>query len=584
MSADDWFAQQAAERLQTLKGKVFDASGEGIVITDRDGVLLAVNKKFEEITGYPSVDVVGLTPRVLGSGRHGEDFYRGMWGLLLEQGWWSGLLWNRRRTGDEYLEHLSISAIYTPDGEIDGFIGVMRDITDQKLQEDQVKYLANHDVLTGLLNRHALDIRLERAIQHARRSRTHLALMFLDLDRFKQINDTLGHDVGDGLLKAVAQRIRSCVRDDDTIARQGGDEFIVLLEDIKEDDDKTNVARTAQRIVEALANDFSIKDCTLSVSVSIGIAIYPDNGTTQSELVKHADLAMYHAKACGRSNYQFFNSDLDEKIRQSVALEGDLRAAIAAGGRQFVLHYQPKINLATGRVVGLEALIRWNHPRCGLVSPGEFIALAEDAHLITPLCRWLVGEVAAQIARWGDEAKPVAINVSPAQFRQVRFVDDLLDIIHSHGVSSSMIEIEVTEGVFINDKENAIRTLNEARQAGFRVALDDFGTGYSSLSYLVSLPIDVLKVDRSFVSDANDHASMAIVRFLVALGQELGVEVVVEGVESPAQARYLCDIGCNVGQGFLFSRPLPVADVLPFLRQMDDSVDNSLFWMEMGVA
>lgn len=582
MNVAEFSVQRAGERLQALKGKVFDASGEGIVITDRDGVLLAVNKKFEEITGYSSVDVLGRTPKILASGRHGEDFYRGMWTLLLEQGWWSGLVWNRRRTGDEYLEHLSISAIYTENGDIEGFIGVMRDITDQKLQEDQVKYLVNHDVLTGLLNRHALDIRLERAIQHARRSRTHLALMFLDLDRFKQINDTLGHDIGDGLLKAVAQRIRSCVRDDDTIARQGGDEFIVLLEDIKEGDDKTNIARTAQRIVEALASDFSIKDCTLTVSASIGIAIYPDNGTTQPELVKHADLAMYHAKACGRSNYQFFNSELDERIRESVALEADLRAAIASGGRQFVLHYQPKINLATGRVVSLEALIRWNHPQLGLVPPSDFISLAEDAHLITPLCRWLVGEVAAQIARWGEEAKPVAINISPAQFRQARFVEDLIEILQSQSVPPAMVELEVTEGVFINDKDNAIKTLHQARQAGFRVALDDFGTGYSSLSYLVSLPIDALKIDRSFVSDATDQTGMAIVRFLVALGQELGVEVVAEGVENPAQARYLCDIGCNVGQGYLFSRPLAVPEVLPFLREMDNSVDNSLFWMEMG--
>lgn len=568
----------SAPLLHALKSKAFDASGEGIIILDPKGILLAVNKKFEEITGYSSSDVLGLTPQFLGSGRHDETFYRDRWALLLEQGWWSGLIWNRRRTGDEYLEHISISASYATDGEIEGYIGVMRDITDQKLQEDRVKYLANHDVLTGLLNRHALDVRLERAIQHARRNHTKLALMFLDLDRFKQINDTLGHDVGDGLLKAVAQRIGECVREDDTIARQGGDEFIVLLEDLN---DKPSIAHTAQRIVQALASAFQIKGCTLSVSVSIGIAIYPDNGATQTELVKHADLAMYHAKASGRSNYQFFNTDLDRRIRQSVALESDLRAAIGDGGRQFALHYQPKIDLATGRVVSLEALIRWNHPELGRVAPSDFIALAEDAHLITSLCRWLVGEVAAQIVRWGDQALPVAINISPAQFRQAQFVDELLAIIRFHGVEPVMIELEITEGVFINDMDNAIAILREARKVGFRVALDDFGTGYSSLSYLVSLPIDALKIDRSFVANDQDPARMAIVRFLVALGQELGVEVVAEGVENLGQVTYLREAGCDIGQGYLFSHPLEADEVLSFLRCNALQDGNDLFFHEL---
>lgn len=552
------------EQLQALKGKAFDASGEGILITDPRGVILAVNKKFEEITGYSSVDVLGQTPRILASGRHDEAFYRDMWDLVMEQGLWSGLIWNRRRTGDEYLEQFSISAVYARDGTVEGYIGVMRDITDQKLQEDRIKYLASHDVLTGLLNRHALDTRLERAILHAKRRQARLALMFLDLDRFKQINDILGHDVGDELLKTVAQRLRECVREEDTIARQGGDEFILLLEDLE--DNKGSIAHTAQRIIDSLAKDFEIMGCALSASASLGIALYPENGHTQAELVKHADLAMYHAKASGRGNFQFFNAELDAQVRQNVALESDLRAAIAAGGQQFVLHYQPKINLATGRVVSLEALIRWHHPQLGMVPPAEFITLAEDVHLITPLSRWLVGEVAAQITRWGDDALPVAINISPAQFRQANFVEELLEITGSHGVPPGMIELEITEGVFINDMENAIKTLQAARDTGFRVALDDFGTGYSSLRYLVSLPIDVLKIDRSFVSDQN-QVCMAIVRFLVNLGQELGVEIVAEGVETLEQAHYLYKAGCTVGQGYLFSRPLPVADVLPFLRE-----------------
>lgn len=562
--------------LEQLKARAFDASGEGIIIMDAQGRIAAVNRKFEEITGYAPAEILGQPTIALSAGRHEEDFYARMWDLVQEQGWWSGLVWNRRRTGDEYLEHFTISAINAESGVVEAYIGVMRDITDQKLQEDRIKYLANHDVLTNLLNRHALDSRLERAIQHARRNRTHLALMFLDLDRFKQINDTLGHDAGDALLKATAQRIRTCVRGDDTVARQGGDEFIVLLEDL-EADDSADIARTAQRIVDALSSEFFIRsDCTVSVSVSIGIAIYPENGTTQAELVKHADLAMYHAKASGRSCYQFFSAELDQRIRQAVALENDLRAAIAAEGKQFLLHYQPKINLATGRVVSLEALIRWDHPTLGRVPPTDFISLAEDAQLITPLCRWLIGEVAAQIDCWGDEALPVAINISPAQFRQARFVDELLDSIHVHGVDPSMIELEITEGVFINDKENAIKTLREARKAGFRVALDDFGTGYSSLSYLVSLPIDVLKIDRSFIND-QDRACLAIVRFLVALGQELGVEIVAEGVESLDQARFLTNVGCNIGQGYLFSRPLQTIDVLPFLRDNDLHEDNELF-------
>jgi diguanylate cyclase (GGDEF)-like protein/PAS domain S-box-containing protein len=564
------------DNLEQLKARAFDASGEGIIIMDAQGRIAAVNRKFEEITGYAPAEILGQHTIALSAGRHEEDFYARMWDLVQEQGWWSGLVWNRRRTGDEYLEHFTISAIHAASGAIEAYIGVMRDITDQKLQEDRVKYLANHDVLTSLLNRHALDNRLERAIQHARRNGTHLALMFLDLDRFKQINDTLGHDAGDALLKAAAQRIRTCVRDDDTVARQGGDEFIVLLEDLGADN-PTDVARMAQRIVDALSSEFFIcSDCPVSVSVSIGIAIYPENGATQAELVKHADLAMYHAKASGRSCYQFFSADLDEKIRQTVALEGDLRAAIAADGSQFMLHYQPKINLATGNVVSLEALIRWNHPTLGRIPPGDFISLAEDAQLITPLCRWLVSEVAAQIARWGDDALPVAINISPAQFRSTRFVEDLLDTIRVHSVEPAMIELEITEGVFINDKENAIRTLQAARDAGFRVALDDFGTGYSSLNYLVSLPIDVLKIDRSFIND-KDRACLAIVRFLVALGQELGVEIVAEGVESLDQARFLTNIGCNIGQGYLFSRPLQATDVLPFLHENDPCGDNELF-------
>lgn len=359
------------ERLHFLKGKAFDASGEGILITDQDGVLVAVNKKFEEITGYSAAEVLGKLPQVLSSGRQGAEFYQRMQVMLLEQGWWSGLIWNKRRTGDEYLERYTVSAAYRPDGTVEGYIGVMRDITDQKLQEDRINYMASHDMLTGLLNRHALDVRLERAIQHAKRNKTNLALLFLDLDRFKQINDVLGHDVGDELLKAVAGRLRLCVREDDTIARQGGDEFTILLEDLLGDVGQAGVAKIAQRIVEELAQDFVVKDCTLSVSVSIGIALYPDNGETQAELVKHADMAMYHAKASGRSTYQFFNAELDATIRQAVAMESDLRAAIAAGGDQFVLHYQPKINLATGRAVSLEALIRWNHPRHGLVPPRQ---------------------------------------------------------------------------------------------------------------------------------------------------------------------------------------------------------------------
>jgi len=558
----DLSRRKAAEAEYAKLASAVAQTADSVVITDTTGVIEYVNPAFERITGYSRAAAVGQTPRIVRSGKHSRPFYERLWKTILAGEVFRDVFINRRRDGTLFYEEKTITPMRDErTGEITHFISTGKDITERMQMEQRLHYLAHHDALTDLPNRVMFMERLQTALGRARRNRRLLALLFLDLDRFKQINDTLGHEAGDRLLQQVARRFRNVLRQGDTVARLGGDEFALLLEDLRESDEALPVI---DKLMAAFTEPFEIDGHEYFLTVSIGAALYPQDGEASETLLANADVAMYRAKEEGRNKYRFYTTDMNARALERLALESKLRRALEQDA--FVLHYQPKIDLETGAVSGFEALLRWQDPELGLVSPADFIPLLEETGLIVAVGQWVLRTACAQLRAWeadGHEGLHVAVNLSAVQLARDDVPARVAETLAEIGLAAERLELEVTETVIMNDLEGTGAALERLRDLGVRLAIDDFGVGYSSLAYLKRFDIDSLKIDRSFVRDiATDEDDAAIVAAVVAMGRRLRLRVVAEGVETREQLRYLQDEGCREVQGFLFARPLP-AEAVP---------------------
>jgi diguanylate cyclase (GGDEF)-like protein/PAS domain S-box-containing protein len=550
-----------AEEQLRLVSRVFDRAAEGVMITDEKQRILTVNDSFTSVTGYAREEVIGKTPAILQSGKQGPDFYKEMRDTLQNRDWWQGEIWNRRKNGELYVEWLSINVVRDENGKIINYVGMFSDITLIKESRQRMEFLATHDELTKLPNRSMFNEHLKLALARSRRSGTQLALLFVDLDNFKLINDTLGHEEGDELLKQVAGRLKTCVREMDTVARLGGDEFVVLLE-IEE---RNKAGITAKRVLEAFTANFVLKDQEYKISPSIGISLFPEDASDPKILMSHADTAMYRAKERGKNTYQFFTKEMAEHISHRLLIERSLQLAIS--NNEFCLEYQPLINFKTNELVGVEALLRWRH-RGEIILPGTFIHIAEESGLIVDIDNWVIGEVCRQLRVWNQTGLPpfwVSINISARHFRRPNIFSQIMGIISLANISPKQLSLEITESNLM-DVETASRMLRKLHEVGFRISVDDFGTGFSSLSYLKRFPLSELKIDRSFVDGIADEAEdRSITTAIVAIARELGLNTVAEGVETEAQHEVLKKLGCDIGQGYLYSRPLPGSQVQDWL-------------------
>ncbi len=556
-------ARQTEQRLRQAAA-VFESTQEGVMITDAEVKLVAVNQAFTRITGYEEREVVGKVPSLLQSGHHPESFYQAMWMSIRETGSWQGELWNRRKGGEVFPSWLAISTITNDAGEIINYVGVFSDISSLKRSQEELEHLAHHDPLTGLPNRLLFRARLEHALQRAVRSGGQLAVLFLDLDGFKHVNDSLGHTAGDSLLQEVAKRLAAPLRREDTVARLGGDEFTVLLEGIH---GRKSAARVAETLIRALAEPIRLQGRELFVSASVGISLFPRDGDSVEALLRNADAAMYEAKEGGRNTCRFYTEELTALAFERVVMEGELRRAIEKG--ELMLHYQPQVDLPTGRLVGLEALVRWDHPVEGLVAPSRFIPIAEQSGLIVPLGNWVLHTACQQAKAWldaGHHIGRVSVNVAGRQIQRTDLVTTVRDVLARTQLPPDHLELEITEGFIMGQAEESVTLLKSLRALGVGLSIDDFGTGYSSLAYLKRLPIDKLKIDRSFVRELpDDENDAAIARAVIALGHSLQFTVIAEGVETAAQRDFLLTLGCDQGQGFLFSTPRPAEMLTPLL-------------------
>ena len=542
-----------------LWAKVFEASTEAIMIVAADRRIHTTNLAFHKATGYDLQDVVGEPPTLLVGGADPQGLLDDIWAVVARRGTWQGELSLRRRDGSEYPAWLLISPVREGPGargEVTHYIFTSIDIADRKKSEARIQFLAQHDVLTELPNRSLCIERLRLALQQARRSGQKVAVMFIDLDRFKDINDTLGHHIGDGLLRSVARRLVEAVRAGDTVSRLGGDEFVVVLNGVDTVDDVTHVVE--QRLIPRIREPHLVDGAELNVSCSVGIALAPDDSTDLDALMRHADTAMYQAKAGGRNASAFFTAEMTERALQRHRTETALRRAIEAG--ELRLEYQPRIDARSGRAVGVEGLLRWDSRELGPLSPAVFIPIAEESGLVVPMGAWVIEEACAQIGRWRAQGLPplnVSINLSAPQLQDPTLLDTLAGSLARHQVPPGGLELELTESMLMDRADSTLRTMQAIRALGVGLAIDDFGTGYSSLNYLNRFPIDKLKIDRSFVHDMlADATARAIVQAIVGLGHTLKLQVVAEGVETPAEGAALCAAGCDELQGFLYSRPL----------------------------
>ena len=556
-----------AEREELLLArKVFEVNSEAIMVSDSHNRIVRVNAAFEAITGYRESEVLGRDPKLLGSGRHDSAFFQTMWHTLRDDGYWEGEIWDKRKDGSEYPKWVHINTIRDSDARISHFVAVFSDISERKASEERIRYLAQHDALTGLPNRFTLSVHLEHALARAERAGEKIGLMFIDLDNFKTINDTLGHAVGDLLLCEVARRITSAVRKADIVARIGGDEFVVVLESAHLPGDAGMVA---QKILERMSEAVPVDGNELHTTPSIGIAIYPDDAANSEDLMKNADVAMYHAKSAGRNNYQFYAEHMNQAAAVRVQMEMRLRAAMATN--EFSLHFQPQIDLSNGLVSGCEALIRWHNAELGWVSPASFIPLTEEIGLIVPIGEWVLRRACETAKGWldaGIEFGCVAVNISPQQFRQRNFPQSVENILRETGLPAACLELEITESTIMETAETAIAMLVRLKSLGITLSVDDFGTGYSSLAYLKRFPIDRLKIDRSFVIDLETDSSDAVIATaVIALAHSLGLSVVAEGVESQGQSDFLREHGCDSVQGYFYCRPGPADIAAEFCRQ-----------------
>ncbi|GAB4293720.1 MAG: hypothetical protein Kow0096_09510 [Thiohalomonadaceae bacterium] len=555
---------QAEEQLR-LAALVFDNSRELIVITDAEGHIISVNRAFTKVTGYRPDEVIGKHVRTIKSGRYEQPFYAAMWQAIKETGNWQGELWNRRKNGELYLALSSISAVHDAQGNVTKYISVSTDITEYKQAEDRIRYLAYYDPLTELPNRTLLRDRGEQILSKAERNHAPAAFLFVDLDHFKTINDSLGHLSGDSLLQEATQRLRAALRHTDTVGRLGGNEFLIILGHT----DATSAAHIARNLLMRLSQPFVIDGHTLNITASIGIALYPGDGTNFDDLLKDSDVAMYKAKELGRNRYHFFTPELNQAAMERLTLESALRTALEQN--QLSLYYQPQIDLASGKVIGVEALLRWQHPQMGFISPARFIPIAEESGLISQIGTWVLREACRQNKAWQEAGLPpmvMAVNVSTRQFSLGDILAAVQHALAESRLQAEHLEVEITESLLAQDLENTLWVLEELNRLGVQIAVDDFGTGYSSLAYLKRFPLHKLKLDQSFVRELeHDADDRAIASGVVNLGHSLGLVVIAEGVETGAQLDILRRLGCDEIQGYLYSRPLPPEELAAWLRQ-----------------
>ena len=555
--------KEATEQLR-LFARIFDTINEGVVVTDSTNNIVSVNPAFSSITGYSAAEAIGKNPRMLHSGLMDKVFYDKMWQSINKTGRWQGEISDRRKNGESYVEWLSISTMKDERGEFSHHIAVVSDISERKAAEEHMVYIAQHDFLTDLPNRMMLHDRLTQAIAHAGREQRKVAVMFLDLDRFKAINDTLGHLVGDKLLKIVASRITSVARVSDTVSRLGGDEFAIMLPYIENMDD---IATIAVKLLTSVAGPCVIDGNDIEVTTSIGISVFPEDGDDSESLIAHADAAMYQAKGNGRNNYQFFTHEMNRRTLERMAIKNKLSHALERN--ELFLLYQPQVDLQSGRIIGAEALVRWDHSLYGNVLPAQFIPIAEENGLIPPIGEWVLREACRQNQKWrklGLMKITMAVNLSAVQFRQKNLGEIIKDVLHESGLAPSGLELEITEGIVMQDAEAAILLLEDMKAMGLKLSVDDFGTGYSSLSYLKRFPIDKFKIDQSFVHDlATDTDDAVIVSTIISMAHSLKLKVIAEGVETAEQLAFLKQQGCDEIQGYYFSKPVSAEEFTKLL-------------------
>jgi diguanylate cyclase (GGDEF)-like protein/PAS domain S-box-containing protein len=561
--------RKQAEESMRLAALVYEHSSEAMTVTDANGIILAVNPAFTQVTGYTQDEVIGKNPKILSSGQHSAVFYQAMWQAINSGGQWQGEIRNRRKSGELYPEWLTINTIFAQDGSVHRRVALFTDISEKKASDELIWKQANFDFLTGLPNRRMFLDRLAQEMKQALRDHSLLVLMFLDLDHFKEVNDILGHARGDSLLQEVARRLVECVRDSDTVARLGGDEFTVILGRVK---DISAIDPIAQSILRRLAAPFQLGQEVVHISASLGITLYPEDAGDVEALLKNADQAMYAAKNAGRNRYSYFTRLMQEAAQIRAQLATDLHSALA--GEQFLVYYQPVVDLATGRIVKAEALIRWQNPRCGLVSPAAFIPIAEETGLIEAIGDWVFRTAVYQAAQWRATLLPdfqISVNKSPAQFRSRSDSGTAwLDYLHALGLPGDSVVVEITEGLLMEGNADKLQAF---RDAGLQIALDDFGTGYSSLAYLQKYDIDYLKIDQSFVRNlAEGSNDMALCEAIIVMAHKLGINVIAEGVETSEQRDLLAAAGCDYGQGYLFARPIPAQEFEALLRAEDQEI------------
>jgi len=561
-SSRDITERMRNQEMQRIAAVTFDTQ-EAIMITTPDAKILRVNQAFHEITGYSKDEVVGHNPRIFQSGRHDAAFYQAMWSALHATGKWSGEIWDKRRNGSIYPKLMTITAVYDNEHKLTHYVAVFRDISDRKKSEQEIHQLAFYDPLTALPNRRLLMDRLQQGLAASARNARYGALLFLDLDHFKTINDTRGHATGDLLLIEATRRLLTCVREGDSVARLGGDEFVVLLEGLGSEADEA-AAQTelvAEKIRHELDRPYMLNDFECHLTVSIGIGLFINHEESAESLLQHADVAMYQAKSAGRNAIRFFDPQMQATLDARAALEADMRHGL--NKQQFCLHYHVQVDNLQ-RPLGAEVLLRWDHPRYGLISPMQFIPLAEESGLIVPIGLWLLQTACAQLKEWQNNALirdlTLAVNVSARQFRQTDFVLQVQQVLQESGARPSMLKLELTESVVLENVEDTIAKMRELKLLGVSFSMDDFGTGYSSLQYLKRLPLDQIKIDRSFVRDiTTDPNDAAIVQTIIAMTESLGLNVIAEGVETREQFEFLDLRGCHAFQGYLFSEPVPLA-------------------------
>ncbi len=546
---------------------VFENTAEGIMITDKQANIVAVNNAFTALTGYLEKDVIGQNPKILRSGHHDENYYNEMWNTLIETGHWQGEVWNKCKDESVIPFWQTISRINDESGALQHYVSIFSDISIIKQKENELHYMAHHDALTDLPNRLFLQRHLEEAIEQAKINKTFVAVLYLDLDRFKEVNDSLGHALGDTVLINVAKILRKQLREEDIAARVSGDEFVIVIENIEE---KSDAEKIAKNLLKSLDKPFIIEGHEIYSTGTIGIAMSPENGNDVETVLKNADAALYRAKDSGRNTYMFFTEEMALSSQEHIAMHTAMHKALI--NNEFIIHYQPQIDISNGKVLGVEALVRWEQPGAGLIPPGDFIPLAEDTGLIVPLGEWVLRKACMQMKAWLDMNVPmkyVSVNVSARQILDENIVNTVTDALAYAGLKAKYLELEITEGIIMENDE-AQEILKKLKSLGVSLSVDDFGTGYSSLSRLKHMPIDKLKIDRSYIHDIpHDMGNTGITKAVISLAKNLNIDVIAEGVEKKEEAKFLRKKGCKKAQGYLYSKPLAPTMLLKWMQERE---------------